>query len=674
MVGAGFMEHEFLRSFVLILGVSAAVVFLLHRLKIPSVAGFLIAGTIIGPGGTGLVKDVHAVEVLAEIGVILLLFTIGIEFSIPRLLRMKKAVIAGGGMQVLLTVAISAAIAFLASGALKKSVFFGFLIALSSTAIVLKMLVERGETDSPQGRLMTGTLIFQDLCAVFFMLLIPSFSGMGIRLADIVVQVVMAVFVIAAVLLSARWVVPGLLHQVVHTRSRELFIITVIFLCFGIALLTSLAGLSLALGAFIAGLVISDSEYAHQATSDVLPFKDSFMGLFFVSVGMLLNVRYIADHYLLIAAAVTLMFTLKIVTGTVSGLVAGFPVRTSVHSGLGLAQIGEFSFVLAVAGKSAGIITEDFYHVFLSASVVTMIATPFVLGAAPSWSDRFAARLRLHAGSRMPDAEKFCPGMQGHVIVVGFGLNGRHLSRVLREAKIPYVVLEINNDTVREMKKKGEPIYYGDGTSREVLLKLGVEKAKMLVIAISDPASSRRIVSMGRHEQPGIRIIVRTRYLAEVDDLMALGADEVIPEEFETSVEIFSRVLRHYHVPVNVITEYIEAVREDGYRALRTAEVPSTRLAERFELLRGVETETYLIKEGEKIDGRSIGGLRLRTKTGATVVSVQRGDSIHYNPSPGFVLKAGDVILLIGSKEDLYRAFEFFKSGSPPDAEGGEVP
>ena len=667
------MEHEFLTSLVLILGVSAVVVFLLHRLRIPSVAGFLIAGILIGPGGMKLAGDVHAIEVLAEVGVILLLFTIGIEFSISRLLRMKKAVIVGGGTQVFLTVTVSAAIAFLVSGEAEKSVFFGLLMALSSTAIVLKMLAERGETDSPQGRLMTGTLIFQDLCAVFFMLLIPAFSGAGIEMSDVVLRVVTAVSVIAIVIFSARWIVPGLLHQVVHTRSRELFIVTIIFLCFGIALLTSAAGLSLAIGAFIAGLVISDSEYANQATSDVLPFKDSFMGLFFVSVGMLMDVRFIKDHFVLVAAAVTLMFGLKIVTGTISGLVTGSPLRTSVHSGLGLAQIGEFSFVLAVAGKSANIIGEDFYQVFLSASVVTMVATPFVLGVAPSWANWISARLQRRAGRGGPGRIRD-EGRHDHVIVVGFGLNGRTLSRVLREAGIPYVVLEMNNDTVREMKKKKEPIYFGDGTSTEVLLKLGLEKAKVLVIAISDPASSRRIVSVARNENPGIHIVVRTRYLAEVDDLMALGADEVIPEEFETSVEIFSRVLRRYRIPGNVMTEYIEAIRKDGYRALRTTELPRLRLDERLKMLDGVETETYLVGHGERIDGRTIGGLRLRTETGATVVSVQRGDAIHYNPPPGFVMRAGDIILLIGSKRDICRAFEFFRPENCPAAKESETP
>ena len=666
------MEHEVLGSLVLILGVSAVVVFLLHRLRIPSVAGFLIAGILIGPGGLRLVRDVKAVEVLAEVGVILLLFTVGIEFSVARLLKMKKAVIVGGGVQVILTVTVSAAAAFLASGQFEKSLFFGLLMALSSTAIVFKMLAERGETDSPQGRLMTGILIFQDLCAVFFMFLVPAFSGTVIRLSDIVLQVVTAFSIIAIVLFSARWFIPGLLHQVVHTKSRELFIVTMIFLCFGIALLTYSAGLSLAIGAFVAGIVISDSEYAHQATSDVLPFKDSFMGLFFVSVGMLMDIGYMKDHLLLVVLAVVLMFAVKIVTGTISGLVIGAPLRVSVHSGLGLAQIGEFSFVLAVAGKSVNIINEEFYQVFLSASVVTMIATPFLIGIAPSWSNWLASRVQKSAGSG--DAGRTADAAQhDHVIIVGFGLNGRNLSKVLREAKIPYVALDLNDDTVMEMKRKGEPIHYGDGTSREVLLKLGLARAKLLVIAISDPASSRRIASVSKHENPGIHIIVRTRYLTEVDDLQTLGANEVIPEEFETSVEIFSRVLRYYHIPGNVIEEYIEAVRKDGYRALRTTELPRLRPEERFELLGGVETETYLISHGDKVDGRSLEALRLRTETGATVVSVQRSGHIYYNPPPSFVLRADDVILLIGDKKEIYNAFEYLKRGGTLNSEGGEM-
>ncbi|MBI5188245.1 MAG: cation:proton antiporter, partial [Nitrospirae bacterium] len=491
------MELEFLKSLVIIFGVSAIVVFLLNKLKIPSIVGFLIAGTMIGPHGIGIIKDTHSVEILAEVGVILLLFTIGIEFSMAKLLRIKKAVAGGGGVQVLLTIILSATAVYLATGNINRSVFFGFLIALSSTAIVLKMLAERGETDTPHGRTMIGILIFQDFCVVPLMLLIPTLSGEGINVIDITIKMGKAALIITVVLMSARWIVPNLLHQVVRTRSRELFITTIIFLCISIALLTSKFGLSLALGAFLAGLIISESEYAHQATSDILPFKESFMGLFFVSVGMLMNVGYMAGNWQKITITVASIFGLKIITGVISALVIGNPVRTAVHAGLGIAQIGEFSFVLAIAGKASGLISGDFYQIFLSSSVITMMATPFVLKAAPTISAWITARHlfeRIARLKKIQEGKEFTGRKKNHVVIVGFGLNGKNLANVLKETAIPYVVLEMNSDTVREMKKKGEPIYYGDGTSKEILHKLGIEKARLLVVAISDPASTRTIV------------------------------------------------------------------------------------------------------------------------------------------------------------------------------------
>jgi len=658
------MESEFLKSLVIIFGTAALVVFLLHRLKIPSVVGFLVAGVIIGPYGIGIVKDVHSVEILAEIGVILLLFTIGIEFSMAKLLRIKKVVIGGGGLQVLLTITISAVAVYLVTGNTSKSIFFGFLIALSSTAIILKLLTEKGEIDSPYGRIMVGILIFQDLCVVPLMMITPALSVEGMNIIDVAIKMGKALLIIAVVLLGARWVVPSLLHQVVSTRSRELFIITIILFCLGIALLTSKFGLSLALGAFLAGLIISESEYAHQATSDILPFKDSFIGMFFVSVGMLMNTGYISDNFYKIVIVVLSIFGLKVITGILSALLIGSPLRTSIHAGLGLAQIGEFSFVLALAGKTVGLITEEFYQVFLSSSVVTMMLTPFILDVAPSISAWVTSRQLLKRAMRLKriSQEGFPRKRHGHVIIIGFGLNGRNLAKVLKETDIPYVVLEMNSDTVREMKKKGEPIYYGDGTSNEILHKLSIEHARLLVIAISDPASTRSMVSIARHENPDIYIMVRTRYLAEVDDLRALGANEVIPEEFETSIEIFSRVLHQYHIPRNVITEHIDNIRKDSYSVLRAVELSKKHLAERHELLKEIETETYLIKEGSHVRGHSIKELHLRAETGVTIIAIQRGEKIHQNPPPDFVLMAGDIILLIGKREDINRAIEYLES------------
>ncbi|RJQ23957.1 MAG: hypothetical protein C4560_00540 [Nitrospiraceae bacterium] len=657
------MESEFLKSLVIIFGASALVVFLFHRIKIPSLVGFLVAGVAIGPYGIGIIKDTHSIELMAEIGVILLLFTIGIEFSMTRLLRMKKAVVGSGGAQVLSTIGLSAIAAYLATGNINKSIFTGFLIALSSTAIVMKMLAEKGETDTPHGRVMIGILIFQDLCVVPLMLLAPALSGEGINIPDVVIKMGKAVLIVAVVLFSARWIVPNLLHQIVHTRSRELFITTIILLCLGIALLTSKFGLSLALGAFLAGLVISESEYAHQATSDILPFKDSFIGLFFVSIGMLMNVGYAADHFREILIAVALIFGLKVITGMSSALVTGSPLRTSVHTGLGLAQIGEFSFVLAVAGKASGLITEGFYQLFLASSIMTMIMTPFVLNIAPSISVWLTSRRiikRLGRIQKVSQGEGFPRNREGHVIIIGFGLNGRNLARVLKEAEISYVVLEMNNDTVREMKQKGEPVYYGDGASKEILYKMGIYKARLLVIAISDPSSTRRIVAVARHENPGLYIIVRTRYVAEIDDLKALGADEVIPEEFETSIEICSRALNRYNFPQNVILEMADRIRSGSYTALRSIDFPMKRLFEKYGLP-AIEIESYSVPEGSHLAGQSIAGLQVRKMTGVTVIAVRRGAQVFTNPGPEFSFNTGDIILFTGERKSMNSALQYFR-------------
>ena len=658
------MEYEFLKYLEVIFIASAAVILLLYKLKIPSLIGFIIAGIIIGPHGVGLIEDTHFVQILAEIGVILLLFTIGIEFSMAQLVRIRKAVLGGGGAQVLFTILISAAITYVAIGDVNKSIFFGFLYALSSTAIVLKLLIERGEIDSPHGHAMVGILIFQDLCIVPLMLLVPVLSGDGISPVDVAVKMGKAAIIIVIVLLGARWGVPSLLHLVVRTKSRELFLTTIILLCLGIALLTAKFGLSLALGAFLAGLIISESEYAHQAISDILPFKDSFMGLFFVSIGMLVDTGFVLDNSLKIAEVVVFIFVLKIITGTGAALVSGASIRSSVLTGLGLAQIGEFSFVLAVAGKESGLISEAFYQIFLTSSVVTMIMTPFLLNAAPPVSEWIVRRPFLKKFIRWRDVsegEASSSKRQDHVIIVGFGLNGRNLAKVLREAEIPYAVLEMNSDTVREMKKKGEPMYYGDGTSAEILHKLGIHRARLLVIAISDPLSTRRIVAIARQASPHIYIIVRTRYLIEVDDLKALGADEVIPEEFETSIEIFSRVLHRYSFPRNAILDMVDKIRSDSYTALRSVEVPRRNLFEKYEWLPEIEIDGYRVPEDSSLSEKTIKELQVRKKTGVTIIAVRRGKNVYTNPEPDFRFRRGDFLLFTGDRENMNAALNFFQ-------------
>jgi len=658
------MAIEFLKSLLIIFGISAIAIYILGRLKIPSIVGFLIAGVILGPYGLGLIKNVHEVEIFAEIGVILLMFTIGLEFSIKDLMVLRNQVFGAGLIQVVLTIVIVSMLSFLfLNHNINAALFDGFLIAPSSTAIVIKLLMDRAEINSPYGRTSVGISIFQDLCVVPFMLFIPILEGGSGRLGDILFTMFKAFLLLATVLLAARWAVPFVLHEIVKTRSRELFIITIIVLCIGTAFLTSALGLSLALGAFLAGIIISESEYASQATSDIMPLKDSFLGLFFISVGMLMNLQFFINNLFVVLSTVFLIVVAKSFITTSASLLIGQNFRTSLLAGFYLAQIGEFSFVLAIAGKKAGLLEDVNYQVFLSASVITMLLTPFIMASSPRISDFLSRKLSfITVKLTNQETDDIREEKAEHVIIVGFGVNGKNLAKVLKSSGIPYQVLEMNPNTVKEMKKKGEPIYYGDGTSVELLHKMGINRAKILVVVISDPSATRRIVQIARQENPRLRIIVRTRFVTEVDDLIKLGATEVIPEEFETSIEIFSRVLHYYHTPRNIILEHINKIREDSYCALRTVELPTKSLMERLELLGKIDTETYLIKDASKIDGQTIKDLALRAETGATIIAVQRDDEIYQNPSPEFVLRKGDIILLIGKPHHINNAIAYLES------------
>jgi CPA2 family monovalent cation:H+ antiporter-2 len=662
-------ELEFLKPLFIVFGTSALVVFILHRFRIPSIVGFLMAGIIMGPYGFELVSDVHVVEVLAEIGVILLLFTIGMEFSLGNLYTLRYTVFGGGHIQVLLTTGIIALISyFFFQQTMNAALFDGFLVSLSSTAIVIKLLFDRGEIATPYGNTSVGILIFQDLCVVPLMLLVPVLAGKGGSAGDIFLIMLKATVVVVMVIFIARWGVPLILHQVVHTKSRELFVITIMLICVGTALLTFELGLSLALGAFLAGIVISESEYASQAISDVLPFKESFIGLFFISIGMLMNLDFFRQHLFFIIGIVAMIFLVKVFTAGVAAYIVKQSLKNSFQTGFYLSQIGEFSFILAVAGKMHGLITEDLYQLFISATILTMLITPFTVGASSSVSTWLVSRRflrRFDSSQRGVEHEKYPAKKSDHVIIVGFGVNGSNLARVLKASEIPYVILELNSNAVRAMKKKGEPIYYGDGTSTEILHKLKIQYARILVIAISDAAATRKIVQVARRENPSLNIIVRTRYVLEVEDLKKMGANEVIPEEFETSVEIFSRVLHHYNMPRNVVNEYIENIRSDSYKMLRSLRIPRKYLAEREEFLKGLGNETYLITKDSWVDDHSLADLNLRAKTGATIIAIQRKDKIHHNPSPDFVLKSGDIVLLVGERENIDRAIEYIESKEP---------
>ncbi len=665
------MIVQYLQALVIVLGISALIVFILGKIRISSVVGFLVAGVLIGPSGFDLIANTHEIELLAEIGVVLLMFTIGLEFSLKNLFQLRNVVLGGGSLQVTGVIAVIALLGyFFYNQPVNMAIFAGFLVALSSTAIVFKLLLDRAEMNSPQGRFCVGLLIFQDLCVVPFMLLIPILAGTSGNSESIVITIAKAFLVVALILLASRWLVPYIFRQVINTKSRELFVITIITLCLGTALLTSELGLSLALGAFLAGVIISDSEYAAQAVSDVLPFKESFTGIFFISIGMLLNLGALVGNIANVMVMVLVIVLAKSIIIAGTGYALGTSLRHSLMAGLYLFQIGEFSFILALEGKNQGLLTETLYQTFLSASIITMIMTPFLIRASSHIAGWIVARTPLHRfekRKRKTDLERYPRGVSDHVIVVGFGLNGGNLARILRSMDIRYVILEANNNTVRRAKRSGEPIYYGDGTSAGILHKLGAKTARILVVAINDAASTRRIVQLARAANPQLYIIARTRYVAEVDELKHLGANDVIPEEFETSVEIFSKVLHHLQIPVNDIRTQVDKIRQDSYLALRVVKLPRKYLVEREDILKNIVIETYRIRRGSVADEKNLRDLNLRSKTGVTVIGIERAGEVHRMPSPALRLMEGDVLLFIGKREDIDCAVDYLdSSGNKP--------
>ncbi len=659
-------ELAFLKELLIVLSAIIPIVFLFQKLRLPAIVGFLLAGVIMGPHGLRLIRNAEQVETLAEIGIVLLLFTIGIEFSLRQLLTTSRTITAAGIFQILLTTLIILALSVVLGYPAPVGIFYGFLVSLSSTAIVLKIYSDRGEVDALHGRLAAGMLLFQDLCIVPMMLLLPILGQSGeasfLLIGWVLGKAVLVLFLIAW---TARAVFPWLLRQVALLRNRELFILFVIFVCLGTAWITWVSGLSLALGAFIAGLVISESEFRHQIISEILPLRDLFSGIFFISIGMLLNLDALIPN---ISAALFNSFLIVAIKGVVIFLVFWWlyrSLRLGLVLGLGLAQIGEFSFILAKAGGNYGLLTPAGEQVFLSASILSMIATPFLIQSAHGLA--FGLENILGGPSEKQWPEEGLEGpVGGHVVIVGYGLNGENLARVLKEVGIPYRILDMDPDLVREARAAGEPASFGDGTRPEVLQRMGIGQARVLVVAISDPVATARVVFQARRLRPDIYLIVRTRYVAEIDHLYKLGANQVIPEEFETSVEIFARVLQEYHIQRNVISLQVDLIRKEHYGTLRGLRLERKRLDELSEYLAGTTADTLLILEGSPAAGKSLEELELRSRTGVTVVAAVRNGASNVNPGPEFRLQAGDILVLLGSHKELDDALQILSPPGPP--------
>jgi CPA2 family monovalent cation:H+ antiporter-2 len=558
---------ELLQELVVVFGVAVVVVLALSRLRLPTIAGLIAAGALIGPSGLGWVNDSEHLEALAEMGVGLLLFGIGLEFSLERLRRLWKVLALGGGLQVALTLLAVVGLALALGFPVRKGVFLGFLVALSSTAIVLRALTERQETDAPHGQLIVGALIFQDLCVVPMMLAIPLLAGQELGVGAITWVLTKAALLVVATVAFGRLIVPRLLEAVASTGRRELFLLAVLGLFAGIAWLTTLAGLSVALGAFMAGVALADSDYGYQALADILPLRETFASLFFISIGMLFDVRVVLEHPVLVAVLWMGVLVGKAVLGGVGALVMRFPPRVAVLAGVGLAQIGEFSFVLANAGQQVGLLTGKERGLFVCMSVLTMVVTPVALRFGPRLAAGVAHLRPLevlfgaHGPHRLAHEHE---ELSGHFIVAGLGTAGRMVVRALRSSQLPHVVIELDPHVVAEARRRGEVMYYGDITSPEILERAGIHRARALVLLISDPEGAQRAVSAARRLSPDVPILVKVPRLKDIGDLHERGASDIVAGEFETALEAVTRVLHAGGVAEEVLNALLAALRHEG--------------------------------------------------------------------------------------------------------------
>lgn len=646
-----------IQDIVVILLVSIPIIYLFNKINLPSIVGFLIAGMIIGPDGFNLIKSVNQIGVMAEIGVILLLFTIGLEFSLSQLIRIKKYLIIAGGIQLVSTILISTLLLSLLGIDISQAIFFGMLASLSSTAIVLKILSDKNELDSPHGKISLAILIFQDLAVVPMFLLLPLLGKTnGLTGGEISLKLLTAIGVVGFLIILAKFLMPLIVYKIAQLRMREAFTIAIILLLLGTSYLTHKFGLSFALGAFIAGLILSESDYNHQILSEMLPFRDAFNSIFFVSIGLLLNVQFVLQNPLLITFVTFGVVLLKAIIIISIVLFLRLPLRVAILTGLGLAQVGEFSFILAQAGLNFNLLSSDYYNSFLASTIFTMTLTPFLFKLS-SFLSLKSKDINIIKNTYPDKIQK----LKGHVIIAGFGLNGSNLARVLKETGIKYIVIELNPDTVKKERSKGENIIYGDVSKEEILHFANIEEANIIVFAISDPGITKIALKTAKKINPHIHSLVRTRFVNEVDELKNLGADEVIPEEFETALQIFRKVLEHYHIPLNVIMKQVTLLREESYSLLRKEGVDISSFVHLDEILAQGLTESYFVNADNIHLEKTLGEINLRAKSDATIIAIVRDGKTISNPSGREKIMANDTLVIYGTHKSVDRAIEILE-------------
>jgi len=659
------MELTILKDVVIIFALSTFVNLVFTKIKVPSIIGYLLTGIIAGPYALALIHSHEEIELMAEIGIIMLLFSIGLEFSLNHLLKIRKIVFWGGLLQLSTTTIITMLIVGTFDISWNVALFVGLITALSSTAVVFKLLQDRSELTSNYGRTVLGILIFQDIVLVPLLLFVPLMNGES---ADFPMQglilAIKAILIIGLVYAGNKWLMPRILRIIAHTRSQELFFMSILLVCLSVALLTAEFGMSLAFGAFLAGLMISESEYSHNVFGNIIPFKDTFTSFFFVSIGMLLNLDFVMDNYLLVIATVVGVVVLKMIVAMFCAFILGHTLKGTILVGIALSQVGEFSFILAEIGLDYQIISSFYFQLFLATAIISMAISPFLIKVASQFADTI---LRLPLPSFIveglfPLREIDIPNLKNHLVIIGKDSRALNLSIMSSHLNIPYISIVFDPAIVRERQKQGETVLYGDAVNEPILRKAHVEDAKIVVISIGDMIPAMSVTEKVRALNNHALIFVRTKHVADIEELYKLGADRVIPEEFETSISLFEHVLKKYLLPRKEISQAIEQIRKDHYGIFRDKHFETD-----FSFLGDIpdlDISAFGIHKESCLVNKSIAQLNFRKVYGVTVVAIRRKDKIIRHPEPNQVFLQDDIIYIMGKPGQVADVLDLFAQQS----------
>jgi monovalent cation:H+ antiporter-2, CPA2 family len=655
------MEFSLLKDIVIIFALSTFVNLIFNKLKIPTILGYLLTGIIAGPHLLSLIGDLHNIEVMAEIGIVLLLFSIGLEFSLKHLLKIRRIVFLGGFAQVSITALAFFAMSFFYDMDWKAGVFVGFMAALSSSALVLKMLQERSELTSNYGRTVLGILIFQDLMLVPLLLFSDFLGNTSADISgQLIVLLLKTIGIIGFVYVGNKWLFPKLLHIIAMARNQELFMMSILLICLAIALLTSQLGMSLAFGAFLAGLMVSESEYSHNAFGSLIPFKDLFSSFFFVSIGMLLDLGFVVDHFWTIALIVFLIIFIKTFIAGGTGFFLGHTFKGTVMVGLALSQVGEFSFILAKVGLSKGIIPPYYYQLFLAVAIVTMSVSPFIM----QFSKPFANLLsRLPIPTMLvkglyPLKEIEIPELKNHLVIIGKDSSAIKLSVMAKYIKLAYVSIIFDPELAQERQKKGDTVIYGDAINEPILRKAYAEKAEIVVVSVGSLIVSLTVIETLRKINKHAYILVRAKDINDIEQLFDAGADQVFPENFEIAIDLFGRILNRKLMPKREINSLLAKIRSENYGIF--SERDDKNQLSILDQMPNIEISAIDVEIDSLAVGKTLFDLQLRKNAGVTLLAIKRADLLIEHPDISELIYAGDIVYLMGNFEQIESASNYF--------------